>query len=184
MDEEPDAVLIEASIAEPGRFGSVFDRHAAVILRYLVRRVGPDDAENLLGEVFRIAFERRVTFDLSRPDARPWLYGIATNVLAKHWRGEGRRLRATVRLVARESLVDDVADPVVERLDADSLWARVAHVIGSIPDGERDVLILVAWEGLSYEQVAAALEVPVGTVRSRLNRARRRVRELIAGSGE
>jgi RNA polymerase sigma-70 factor (ECF subfamily) len=84
VDDESDADVIEASLQEPAQFGVLFDRHVTVLHRYLVRRLGPDEAEAMVGDIFRIAFERRATYDLSRPAARPWLYGIATNLVAKH----------------------------------------------------------------------------------------------------
>src|SRR5262245_1389456 len=178
MAAESDAEVIAASLAEPGRFGAVFDRHATVVFRYLVRRVGVDDADALLGEVFRVAFEKRAVYDTARPDARPWLYGIATNLLARHRRGEARRIRATARLLARQRPADDPADQVAGTLDARELWPHVAEAVADLPEEERDALLLYAWEELSYDQIADALGVPVGTVRSRLNRARVRLREL------
>jgi RNA polymerase sigma-70 factor (ECF subfamily) len=184
MGTPTDAEVIAASLDAPGAFGALFDRHATTLFRYFVRRVGPDEADSLLGELFRIAFERRATFDLARPEARPWLYGIATKLLAKHRRREARRINATARLVAARPAPPDLADEVGRRLDAESLWARVASAIAELPDGERDALLLFAWEDLGYAEVAAALDVPVGTVRSRLNRARRRLRELVAEHGE
>ena len=178
MDPDSDAAAIASSLQDKERFAVVFDRHATVLYRYLVRRVGPDDADALLGEVFRVAFERRDSYDQSRPDARPWLYGIATRLLANHRRSEARRIRATVRLLARQPALEDPADGVAARVDAAETWPAVADAIAKLPDGERDALLLHVWEDLSYEEVAASLEVPVGTVRSRLNRARRRLREL------
>jgi len=86
VEEESDAAVIAASLHDPVRFGTIFDRHATVLHRYLVRRLGPDEAEAMVGEVFRVAFEKRHTYDVLRPAARPWLYGIATNLLAKHRR--------------------------------------------------------------------------------------------------
>jgi RNA polymerase sigma factor (sigma-70 family) len=180
VDADSDAAIIAASLDEPARFGMVFDRHATTLYRYLVRRIGADDADGLLGELFRVAFERRHTYDLGRPDARPWLYGIGTKLLAKHHRSEERRLRATARLVARRVPSVDVAEGVAAQLDAAQLWPRVSDVIAALPDGERDALLLFVWEELSYEEIAASLEIPVGTVRSRLNRVRRRLRDLDA----
>jgi RNA polymerase sigma factor (sigma-70 family) len=182
VDQSPDAVVITASIEEPARFGAIFDRHAAVLRRYLVRRVGPADAEGILGDVFRIAFEKRGVYDPARPDARPWLYGIATRELARHRRGEARRLHAVARLAARRDAATDVAEAVTGAVDASVRWSEVAAAVTALPDGERDALVLAVWEGLSYEEVATALGIPVGTVRSRINRARRRLREL-AGPG-
>jgi RNA polymerase sigma-70 factor (ECF subfamily) len=177
MTDPSDAEVIGRSLGDPGAFATLFDRHAAPLLRYLVRRVGADAADGLLGEAFRIAFERRASFDSGRASARPWLYGIATHVLARHRRAEARRLRATARLAAERVPTDDASERVIAELDARELWTRVADAIAALPGGERDALLLYAWEDLSYEEIATALEVPVGTVRSRLNRARRRLRE-------
>jgi RNA polymerase sigma-70 factor (ECF subfamily) len=181
-----DAEVIAASLDAPAGFGTVFDRHAAALFRFLVRRVGRDTADPLLGDVFRIAFERRAHFDLAYASARPWLYGIATNVLAKHRRTEARRLRATAELAATRATVvpDDTTEHVADAVDAAQLWPTVADAIAGLPDGERDALLLYVWESLSYDEIAAALAVPVGTVRSRLNRARRRLRELDDADGE
>jgi RNA polymerase sigma-70 factor (ECF subfamily) len=179
----PDAAVIAASLTEPSEFGAIFDRHATILFRYLVRRVGPTEADTLLGEVFRVAFERRATFDPARPSARPWLYGIATRLLAAHRRREARRFHATARLLARAAPEDDLAERVASTLDASELWPRVADGIAALPPGERDALLLFVWEELSYEEIASALDVPVGTVRSRLNRARTRIRELGEASG-
>jgi RNA polymerase sigma-70 factor (ECF subfamily) len=183
MEDDTDAALIAASLREPVRFGAIFDRHATVLHRYLVRRIGPDEAEAMVGDVFRIAFEKRHTYDLERPVARPWLYGIATNLLAKHHRREARRLNAVARLAARRVAPDDLADRVSAGVDANSRWQRVADAVTALPRPERDALVLHVWEGLSYEDVALALAIPVGTVRSRINRARGRLRELDAPSG-
>jgi RNA polymerase sigma-70 factor (ECF subfamily) len=184
VEEESDASVIAASLASPACFGTIFDRHATVLHRYLVRRLGPDEADGMVADVFRIAFEKRGAYDLDRPTARPWLYGIATNVLAKHRRSEARRIHATARLVARQPPPLDEADLVSGAIDAADQWQRVAVALTRLPAAERDVLLLHVWEGLPYEDVAAAVGIPVGTVRSRLNRARRRLRELAGPSGE
>jgi RNA polymerase sigma-70 factor (ECF subfamily) len=182
--ERADGEVIATSIDDPRAFGALFDRHAGLLFRFLVRRVGPDVGDDLLGETFRIAFERRASFDVERPSARPWLYGIATNLLARHRRAEARRLRATAALASRTSVTSDPADGVAGAVDAAARWQSVTEALADLPDGERDALLLFAWEELSYEEVADALEVPVGTVRSRLNRARRRLREPTGARGE
>ena len=185
MGERTDAELIAASSATPSSFGPIFERHATVLHRYLIRRVGVDEAEGMVGEVFRIAFEKRSTYDLERTSARPWLYGIATNLVARRQRSEARRLRATARLaVGRSDVLDELADSVVDAVDAASRWVLVAEALMQLPVGERDALLLHAWEGLSYADVGVALSIPVGTVRSRLNRARLRLRELTVADGE
>jgi RNA polymerase sigma-70 factor (ECF subfamily) len=148
-----------------------------------VRRVGRDEAETLLGEVFRVAFEKRATYDTSYASARPWLYGIATNLLARHRRREARRIGAMARLAVQQPRALDASARVDEVVDAHELWPRVADAIAELPEDERDALILYVWEELSYEEIATALGTPIGTVRSRLNRARQTLRELRATSG-
>jgi RNA polymerase sigma-70 factor (ECF subfamily) len=115
---------------------------------------------------------------MHRDDARPWLYGIAANVVAKHRRSEARRLRAMGRLAAHRGVGEDPAERAVSAADARVAWAEIADALDGLPGPERQVLLLYAWEELSYDQIAAALGVPVGTVRSRLNRGRTRLATL------
>ena len=183
MALDSDAAVIAASMVEPERFGVLFDRHATAMYRYFVRRVGADAADPLLGELFRVAFERRASYDCERANARPWLYGIATRLLAHHHRSEARRLSATARLVASMDRGTDTTDQLAGAIDAQALWPVVAEAVTRLPEGERDVLFLYAWEDLSYQDIATALGLPIGTVRSRLNRARRTLRELREPSG-
>ena len=173
--EGTDSAVIAASLQTPAAFGALFDRHGATLLRFLARRVEPAVAEDLLGEVFRIAFEKREAFQQERESARPWLYGIAANLVAKHHRSEARRLRATTRLAARLNPAEDPAERAVPAADARACWDTVVDGLAALPDGERQVLLLFAWEDLTYEEIADALGIPVGTVRSRLSRARRRL---------
>lgn len=180
---ETDADEISRSLTDPSRFAVIFDRHFARVHRFLERRIGRDGADALAGEVFRIAFERRPSYDPNRPHCLPWLYGIAKNVLLKERRREARHLRALGRLHA-EAECGDSARGTDARLDAQQMWPRLAAALSELPVGERDVVLLVAWEELSYQEVADVLEVPIGTVRSRLNRARHRLRELIGPYGQ
>ena len=180
--EQPDSAVIAASRADPEIFGVLFDRHAASLLRFLARRLDPGDAEDLLSEVYRIAFERRGDYDLARPSARPWLYGIAANLVAHSGRDTARRLRATAAAAARPDYSEDPADRAVSAVDAAARWAQVAAAVGQLSAPERDVLLLFAWEELSYEEIAAVLDIPVGTVRSRLSRARAALRALTGGT--
>jgi RNA polymerase sigma factor (sigma-70 family) len=154
---ESDSAVIATSLEAPGAFGVIFDRYGAVILRFLARRVHPAEAEGLLGEVFRIAFERRLSFDLDRDCARPWLYGIAANVVAKYHRSEARRLRATMRLASRPTLPEDPAEQVIPATDAQARWGRVADAIADLPEVERESLLLFAWEELRYDEIADIL---------------------------
>src|SRR5262245_61694082 len=106
MSSPPDGEVIGRSLVEPEAFGVIYHRHAPALLRFLGRRAGARIAEGLVGELFRIAFERRKTFDVSRASALPWLYGIGANVLLKHRRAEARRLRASARMLAAGEATD------------------------------------------------------------------------------
>src|SRR5580765_120467 len=133
----------------PEEFGEVFDRHFATIHRYLERRVGRDAADELSGEVFRIAFEQRTRFRPLYESALPWLYGLATNLVLKRGRSEARRLRALARIESGRG--DDGLDGVDDRLSAEAVRAQLLEGLLALPERDRDVLILVAWEELSYE---------------------------------
>jgi RNA polymerase sigma factor (sigma-70 family) len=174
-----DAALISGSRTAPDLFGELYDRHAREVHRYLARRVGSPQADDLVSEVFLAAFRLRARYDLTRTDARPWLYGIATNLLRRHHRGE----RAQYRVMARTGVDPlgglDHAEDVVARICAESDARAVAAGMAGLTAKERDVLLLFAWAGLGYEEISDALDIPVGTVRSRLNRARTRLREAI-----
>src|SRR5262249_29184968 len=124
MSPPSDAEVIGRSLGEPEAFGLIYDRHAATVLRFLGRRAGATGAEGLLGELFRVAFERRKTFDASRATALPWLYGIGSNLLLKHRRGEARRLRANARMAAGLERAGRRASDAA--LEARLLFPRVA----------------------------------------------------------
>ena len=174
-----DAELISASVDHGETFAAVFDRHAATVHRYLTRRAGTGAAEDLLAQTFLVAFAGRARYDTSRPEALPWLYGIATNVLRRARRDELRLYRA----LARTGVDPDVACPadrVADQVDAAATTAVLAGVLAELAEGDRDVLLLVAWGGLSQDEVAAALDLPLGTVKSRLHRARSRLRAALA----
>lgn len=176
-----DAQVIAASIRNPEAFASVFDRHAEVLAKYLVRRVGSADGESLLGELFRIAFESRDRFDTNYSDARPWLYGIGSKLVMKHFRSRERGRTALVRLASQSSSTEVPFDEqVTENSHWIALWQCVAPAIDDLPDRDREVVMLYVFSGLSYVEIAEALEIPAGTVRSRLNRVRVAMRQLAA----
>ena len=175
-----DAALIERSWHEPEAFAALYDRHAAPIHRFAGRRLGDQLADDVVGETFLAAFRRRKRYDLRRADARPWLYGIAANVIGKHRRAEVRMLRAFARTGA-DPVAAGHAELVDSRVCAAAVQRDLAAALAVLPAGDRDVLLLIAWADLSYEETAAALGIPVGTVRSRLHRARRKVREALGG---
>ncbi|SEU42885.1 RNA polymerase sigma factor [Nonomuraea wenchangensis] len=174
-----DAVWIERSWDEPECFGAVFDVHYAEIHRYVSRRLGPQAADDVSAETFALAFRRRRRFDLSHRSARPWLYGIATNLISRHRRDEVRLLRAVDRLHALAEPARGHEDEVTAKVSAQNVKGPLAGAIAALPAAQRDVLLLVALAGLSYDEVAQALDVPFGTVSSRLNRARRKLRKAL-----
>ena len=172
-----DAELIAQSLRAPERFGVLFDRHAPAIYRYIARRLGRDTADDLVAETFLAAFRQRGRYDVAHADARPWLYGIATRLIGRYRRDEVRFFRAIAR-TGVDPAAELIADQVTSRVAAQAARRELAAAIAALPPGYRDVLLLVA-SGLGYQETAAALGVPVGTVSSRLLRARRRVRALI-----
>jgi RNA polymerase sigma-70 factor (ECF subfamily) len=174
-----DGDAIAASLHEPARFAGVFDRHYEEIARYLTRRAGRALAEELASETFVRAFAARAGYDHAYPDARPWLYGIANNLLRKHARSEERRRRAYARALERDGFSDDALDSVADRIDA-SAGARVmAEALARLSPADRDTLLLFALTDLDYEGIALATGVPVGTVRSRLHRVRRHLQTAL-----
>ncbi|MFC9970325.1 RNA polymerase sigma factor [Spirillospora sp. NPDC127200] len=184
--EPGDAVLIARSLEQPEQFAPLFHRHAPRIHRYIAQRLGPDAAEDLMAETFLVAFRSRHRYDPGRADARPWLYGIATNLIARQRTAEVRQYRLLERAApgagpaARSG--DEVGERVADRVTAQSLHGPLAGALAGLPVRVRNVLLLVAWADLSYEEVAEALDIPVGTVRSRLHRARRRLRDALGGT--
>jgi RNA polymerase sigma-70 factor (ECF subfamily) len=177
--DELDRAAIRASLDEPREFSGVFERHFDEVRRYLVRRVGTGIGDELASETFVRAFDGRARFDSDRGVVRVWLFGIAANLLRRQARGEERRLRAYAR-----SGVDPVVeelDGVGARLDAERSGPRVASALASLSSGEREVVLLYAWAELSYDEIAVALGVRPGTVRSRLSRARARLRDALEG---
>lgn len=165
----PDSSYLARSLVEPVAFESIFERHFSSIHRYLQRRAGRDLADDLAAETFVVAFEKRASCQASG-SVLPWLYGIATNLLHHRWRSEQRQLRAYARSSAERG--SDQADDTAVRADGSVLDSRVARALMAMRPRERDALLLFALADLSYEEIALALDVPVGTVRTLLHRAR------------
>jgi RNA polymerase sigma-70 factor (ECF subfamily) len=169
--------MIARSRTDSQAFSTIVDRHFVAIHRYLARRIGSDRADDLAAQAFTIAFRRRADFDEDADSARPWLFGIATNVLRNDLRAERRMLAAIARLDT--SAADDLADEVersLARAQAASELARIAGAIAALDPDQRDVLLLHAWAELSHGEIAASLGIPLGTVYSRLSRARASLR--------
>ncbi|HEY1918191.1 MAG TPA: RNA polymerase sigma factor [Streptosporangiaceae bacterium] len=177
--DQPDATLIAESGAEPERFGLVFDRHAPVIYGYIARRLGRDVADDLVAETFLIAFRQRAGYDPGQPDARPWLYGIATRLISRHRRGEVRFFRAIAR-TGVDPAAGPADDEALRRASAQAVRRDLSAALAALPAADRDALLLFT-EGLAYAEVAAALGVPVGTVSSRIARARRKIKHALGG---
>lgn len=179
--EADDGAVIRESLAEPQRFGEIFERHYDAIYAFLSRRLGADRGAELAAETFTRAFAVRRRFRAEpASSARPWLFGIATNLVRQHHRTEARRLRAYAR-----TGVDPVLDSVPEverRVDASAAAQQLAEALAGLRREERDVLLLFAWADLSYAEIAEALDLEDGTVRSRLSRAR--AREQLGAGGE
>jgi RNA polymerase sigma factor (sigma-70 family) len=171
-----DAQVISASLHDPDLFRDVFERHHDDVRRYLQRRAGVDTGEELAAQTFEEAFRTRSRFDPTYSDARPWLMGIATNLLRHHYRAEAARLRALARTAAMASTVAE--DDPEARLDARLAAHILSRALQGMSRGDRDIVLLYAWADLTYAEIARTLHLPIGTVRSRLHRSRRRLREL------
>ena len=158
-------------------FGRLFDVYARPLHRYLTRRVGTENAHDLVSETFLVALNQRHSYDPRRGAVRSWLYGIATNLLRRHVRQELRFLQASARSVGQAADAESSHETrVADRLDAATMAARLAGALASLSEGDRDVLLLTSWAGLDSTEVADALDIPVGTVRSRLHRVRKWLR--------
>jgi RNA polymerase sigma factor (sigma-70 family) len=176
--EADDSALLAASVEDGDRFTAVYDRHFDGVYRYVAGRLGAQAADDVVAETFLTAFRRRAVFDAARGSVRPWLFGIATRLVAQHRRAETRRYQAFARF-GPEPQEDGHEDRVVTRLDAEDMQPALARALAGLSHKDRDVVLLVALSRLSHEEVAAALDIPYGTVGSRLNRARKNLRAAL-----
>jgi RNA polymerase sigma factor (sigma-70 family) len=167
MREQSDAAIVDDSLERPTAFSALYERHLDAVARYVARRVGATAAEDLTAEVFVRAFRARIRYRPERETALPWLLGIAGHVVADNRRAERRRLAALERLAADAAAQAPRGD--------NQLSAGLVRRLRALPTRDRDALLLVVWGELSYEEAAEALEIPVGTVRSRIARARGRL---------
>lgn len=176
-----DVEILRASLTDPAAFEEVFQRHFPALLGYARKRIGYDVGEEIAARAMVIAFERRATFDTTRASARPWLFGIASNLIRHHVRDERVHLDALGKLPIDPDL-GDLVDP--ERLDAELERPLLAAALMMLAERDRETFLLFVLEDLSYEEVAIATDVPIGTVRSRIHRTRRQLREHIARDRE
>lgn len=172
-----DGSMIETSLRDPATFAQLFDQHWARIFVFCVSRAG-NAGEDIAAETFKVAFDRGDLFDVSYGDARPWLFGIASNLLRHHFRSGQRARRAGARTLTLHP--QRVAMGAGEEFEARTLTPELSAALANLSEEERDTLLLLAWADLDYAEIARALDVPIGTVRSRIHRARNRVRAYLA----
>jgi RNA polymerase sigma factor (sigma-70 family) len=172
--------------ADPECFTAVYDAYFKQIHGYVAARLGSSAADDLAAETFLVAFRKRAAFDSARGQVRAWLFGIATNLVARHRRDEARRYAALSRVPLLPQPGQDPGheDRILAKVSAQRLAGRLTAALRGLAAGDRDVLLLAAVAQLSYQEIAAALDIPAGTVASRLSRARARVREALGASSE
>jgi RNA polymerase sigma factor (sigma-70 family) len=162
-------------------FEVVFEAEFPALHRYLRRRVGASTADDLTTATFATAYANWKRLDTTQP-VRPWLYGIAANLARHHWRDEERMLRAYARTGIDPILAED--DDALDRLDARSRQRELAAALASLRPSDREILLLHAWAEFSDAEIAAALSLPLGTVKSRLHRTRERLRNRLSIGGQ
>ncbi|WP_327587717.1 RNA polymerase sigma factor [Nonomuraea sp. NBC_00507] len=161
-------------------FGELFDECAKAVYNHAIRLTANwSMAEDVTALTFLEAWRLRGKIDAEGGSLRPWLLGIATNV-ARNMRRAARRHDDALARLPRGEGVPDFAEEVVSRIDDAERLAAVRQAYGKLRRAEQDVFALCVWAGLDYAQAAEALGIPVGTVRSRLSRARKK----LAGAGE
>jgi RNA polymerase sigma-70 factor (ECF subfamily) len=174
--DEDDASLLARSQVDAEAFTAIYERYFQVIHRYVAGRLGVQAADELAAEAFLVAFRKRDRFDPQRGAVRPWLFGIATNLVAQHRRAEVRRYKAMAQ-AGPEPDAESHEERVVTSVTAAGL--QLARALAALSQQERDVVLLVALGELSHDEIARALAIPNGTVRSRLSRARKKLRTVV-----
>ncbi|MBT2208082.1 RNA polymerase sigma factor [Actinomadura sp. NEAU-AAG7] len=176
---EGDERIVAVSLTEPETFGVLFDRYYDALRRYVARRLGPEAADDVAGETFLVAFRERGRYDPARGGVRPWLFGIATHLISRHRRLEATRYRTLARTPVEAD--DDALGRVDDKVSAEAARPALAGALAALARRDRHALLLVVWAGLSYQEAGEALGVPTGTVASRVNRARHKVRQALGG---
>ena len=172
-----DDAIVAASLTEPARFGELFDRHFSAVLAYARRRVGYGPADEVTSETFTRAFRHRDRYRGQGHGALPWLLGIASNIIRGHRRDERRHLKGIVEWAEQPgSAAGDPADRHLGR----SVPQAIADAVRALPARQREVILLHAWADLTPDEIAQALAIPAGSVRSHLSRARATLARSIA----
>lgn len=181
MSSRTDAEIVAASHVDPDVFAVAFERHFVTIHGYLTRRLGRDHADDVAAEVFRIAFTNRNQFDTDRGDVRPWLYGIANKLVRQHLRTGERAERVWTRIEPAVSLLDETS--LVDRVDAQIVTNTLQDALRQLLPADREALVLHVIEYLTYAEVADVTDTPLGTVKSRIARARHQLKDTLATTG-
>lgn len=181
MEGQTDAAILRVSLTDPEVFGELFTRHGDLMFGFLQQRCGVAAAEDLLSEVFCSAFVARRTYDFERENSLPWLYGIAVNLLRRHYRASARRTNLEIRLRSVAGSQRATDDVVAASIDAAEMLRQINS---ALTDDENEILELTVWEELTFDEASRALGVPAGTLRSRLTRARQKLRGLFAEQRE
>lgn len=179
-----DAQIIEQSLDEPDAFGLIFERYRDDVFAFVAKRLGRQAGIDITADVFLRALRIRFTYDLSRPNARPWLYGIASNLIGDALRK--RSVRRRHRTSAATRLLGPIADPYDQALsDIQSrrLGPVITAALDELAEPQRAALILFAVDGLSYPEIAEYLDVALGTVKSRVSRAKHKMRSQLSRHG-
>jgi RNA polymerase sigma factor (sigma-70 family) len=176
VEPEDERVLAD-SLANPEAFGLLFERHCDLVYRYIAAQAGAEIAEEVLSETFAAAFAARDRFRGDAP-VRAWLLGIATNRMHRHWRADRRGWAALRRLTELDRMRAVPCPPGDQIADT----SVIARALAQLSTRERDALLLQAWGGLTYAEIAAVLDVPIGTVRSRISRARKALTRVLEES--
>lgn len=179
-----DAQVIESSLDEPDAFGLIFERYRDDVFAFVAKRLGRQVAVDITADVFLRALRIRSTYDLSRPNARPWLYGIASNLIGDSLRK--RSVRRRHRTTAATRLLAPVSDPYDQALSdirSRQLGPAITSALGELAEPQRAALILFAVDGLSYPEIAEHLDVALGTVKSRVSRAKQDMRSRLSRLG-
>lgn len=173
--QSDDDILANAQ-RDPAAFGTIFERHYDDIFRYARRTLPRDIAEDCASETFVIALKKRSSFKPGRGTARPWLFGICLRLIADARRTSARTSAGEKRLhVVTEMHAPNHAETIDNQSDARAAYCQLKPCLDSLKKGDREVLELYAWADMTYSDIAVALKLPVGTVRSRLNRARKKL---------
>lgn len=177
-----DSEIVAASSTDPEAFGELFRRHAPRLHAYIKRRLGRTLADDIVAEAFATAFRQRGRFD-GRSEFAAWLWGIASNLIARHHRQETRMFRAFAR-TGVDPAEDGVADLVSDRVRAAAHGPQLAKALAALSSQDRSAILLLAWGDLSYAEIAKILDLPLGTVKAKIHRARMKLRNALPGEND